>query len=82
MIVLVMTAIDENEKDLHIVLVARIDGVDRISKVFIKQGAADVRRGNPYSVYGDIVEAFTGCDKFDTCIRVFDNRSGDLTGWK
>jgi len=79
--VLVMTAIAENEEDLQIVMVARAYNITMASPAVTLKGAADGRRGNPYLVYGDAVEAFTGCDKFNTCITVAECTSGDLAGW-
>lgn len=77
-----MTAIAENGRDLQIVMAARLDGaLGAISPIVTLEGAAPSRAGNPYLVYGDAVAKFTGCDKFDTSISVFDNRSGDLEGW-
>ncbi len=75
--ILVLTAVAENERDLQIVVVAP----GRTSAVVTLEGAAPGRTGNPYLVYGDIVEDFTGCDKYATCINVFDCRSGDLDNW-
>ena len=63
-------------------MTARIDGVMTTSPVMRKLGAAPSRTGNPYLVYGDAVEEFTGCDKFTTSISVFDCRSGDFSGWE
>ena len=80
--VLVMTAVDENERDIHIVLAARIDGVNTISPVITMPGIADRCTGNPYLVFGDVVSDFTGCDKYETSISVFACRSGCLNGWE
>lgn len=81
--VLVMTGIaEDNHEDLQIVMVARIDGViAQASPVVTLKGAAAGYNGNPYLVYGDAVEEFTGCPKFETSISVFDCRSGSLEGW-
>jgi len=80
--VLVMTAIAENGRDLQIVMTAQIDGAMQTSPVMVKVGAADSRAGNPYLVYGDAVAKFTGRDKFDTSISVFDCHSGDFSAWE
>ena len=79
--VLVMTAIAENELDLQVVMTARINGVKKVSPIMLKIGAADIRGGNPYLVYGDVVDDFIGSSKYDASIVVFDLRSGDLSGW-
>lgn len=82
--VLVIYAIADNERDLHVVVVMRggyhLDEV--VSPVVTLEGAADSRNGNPYLVYGDAIEEFTGLDKFDTSISVFGCTSGDLKGWE
>jgi len=79
--VLVLTAVAENERDLQIVIVARVDGVAKVSPIITLEGAEPYRAGNPYCVYGDAVSDFFGCNKFDTSISVFDCRSGDLEEW-
>ena len=76
--VLIVTSVDENEKDLHIVMVTS----RKSSPIVTLEGMVDQRRGNPYLVYGDVVEAFTGCDKFATTISVAECVSGDLLGWE
>ena len=80
--VLVIHAIDENERDLHIVMVARTSGHTMASPVVTLEGAADSCNGNPYLVYGDAIEEFTGLDKFETSISVFGCTSGNLKGWE
>ena len=81
--VLVMVAVsDDDHRDLQIVMVARLDGVlAQASPIVTLKGAEPSRTGNPYLVYGDAVEEFTGCPKFETSISVFDCRSGSLEGW-
>jgi hypothetical protein len=80
--VLIMVAVDpDRESDLQIVMVAQPGGVARASSIVTLKGAEPGRTGNPYLVYGDAVEAWLGCDKFDTSISIFDCRSGDLGGW-
>ncbi len=77
--ILVITAITENGEDLQIVMVTRPETM--VSRVVTLIGAAASRSGNPYLVYGDAIEDFTGLDKFDVSITVADCRSGDLEGW-
>ena len=76
-----MVAVAENETDLQIVMVAQPGGVARVSQIVTLERAEPSRTGNPYLVYGDAIEAWLGCDKFDTSISIFDCRSGDLAGW-
>ena len=81
--VLVMTAVSEdNPENLLVVIVADAEEREPVSPVITLEGAASCPSGNPYLVYGDAIEEFTGCDKFDTSINVFDCRSGDLLGWR
>ena len=80
--VIVMYAIDENEQDLHIVMVIRDAGITIASPVVTLEGAADSRDGNPYLVYGDIVTEFTGIDSLSTDISVFGCTSGNLEKWE
>jgi len=80
--VLIMVAVDPDcEEDLQIVMVAQPGGVARASSIVTLEGDECRRNGNPYLVYGDAVEAWLGCDKFDTSISIFDCRSGDLAEW-
>ena len=80
--VLVMVAVDPNcESNLQIVMVAQPEGEARVSQIVTLKGAVPSRAGNPYLVYGDAVEKFTGCNRFDTTISVFDCSSGDFSGW-
>lgn len=80
--VLVITSIVEDaDTDLRVVIVAQLNGVDKISWVMtIKDGVA-CRDGNPYLVYGAAIEKFTGCDRYQTSITVADCRSGGLSNW-
>ena len=82
--VLVMTAVAPNERDLQIVIVARLqEGVTlaRVSPIITLEEAAAHRNGNPYYVYGDVVAEFTGRNKLYISISVFDCTSGDFQGW-
>ena len=79
--VLVMTTVAENGRDLQIVMAARINGVEKVSPIMLKIGAAGSRDGNPYLVYGDVVADFADCSKHDVSIVVFNLRSGDLSGF-
>ena len=81
--VLVITAVsDADDADLLIVIVATVDGVDKISGVITLKDGAAFRDGNPFGVYGDAVEAFTGCNKYQTSITVANCRSGGLSNWQ
>jgi len=79
--VLVITSVAENEEDLQIVMVARVDDVTMASPVVTLKGEVASRRGNPYLVYGDAVADFLGRVNCDTSITVADCRSGSLEGW-
>ena len=79
--VLVMTTVTENGRDLQIVMAARINGVEKVSPLMLKIGAADCCDGNPYLVYGDVIADFIGCDKHDVSIVVFSLKSGDISGF-
>ncbi len=80
--VLIMYSIDENERDLHIVMAVQDGGIVITSSVVTLEGDADFCNGNPYSVYGDAIEEFTGISKFNTNISVFGCTSGNLKGWE
>ena len=80
--VLIMVAVAGNGEDLQIVMAANINGVDKISPIMLKLGAADSRTGNPYLVYGDAVADFIGSSKYNASIAVFHLRSGVFDpGW-
>jgi len=79
--VLVMAAVAENEKDLQIVIVADTAPDTQVSSVITLEGEANSYTGNPYLVYGAAIEEFTGCDKYQCSISVFECCSGNLDGW-
>jgi len=68
----------DDTNDLRIVMVARSKDVSMISPVVTIKAGTMCRSGNPYAVYGDEVAKFTGVNKYDTSISVFDCVSGCL----
>ena len=82
MTVLVMYAIAPNEQDLRIVMTAKARGVTMVSGVVTIPGRASNCNGNPFVVYGEAVEKFTGRNKFTTTISVFGCTSGNLNSWE
>jgi len=81
--VLVITAIsDGDDANLLVVIVATVDGVDKISPVMTIEDGVAFRDGNSFLVYGAIVEKFTGCNRYQTSITVAECRSGGLSNWQ
>lgn len=72
---------------MKVYIIAQEDGDDILCKVVAEGKSSDVRRlkgkaqllnGNPYGVYGDLVQDITGVDKYSTNIIVARVSSGEL----
>ena len=73
--VLVITSLVEDSSDVRVVLAVPGVGVSPVKTI---KGAAPWYQGNPYCVYGALVEEFTGKSRFHVNIVVADCRSGNL----
>lgn len=81
--VLVVRQIAENGRDIEIVMIVRLEGaLSMVSPIVTIEGKAPFASGNPYSVYGDEVAKFAGCNKFDCSISVAECVSGRLPEWE
>jgi hypothetical protein len=74
--VIVVVQPDGNDIKFRIVVPGRM--MYACSPVMTIEGKADLWNGNPYGVYGDAIEDYVGCDKYDVSISVARCRSGEL----